>query len=513
MSASKRRRRNYRQGAPPAALPADLAEEEAAVAQQQEMDAAELSPMQTKAEALALARENVLLLGPGGTGKSFLIRRLVQKLRAMGLTVAVTAMTGLAAFNVGGGTLHSFAGVGLGEGTLEELIKRVRVRPYSRNNWRNTDVLIIDEISMLSAELCTTLDEIGRVLRRSDEPWGGLQVIGCGDFLQLPPVRAKYCFESDAFHATFSARGSLVFERNFRQGSDPLLQRILTEVRNGDLSAESVAILEACTRKVVPPHLNIDPVHVFPRCKEVEWHNIECMAKLDGPEHKYKHRFLAADGMPKKTKDKLQFVMLKSAPCCDELVLKIGGQVMFVCNDRRIQKHNGSMGIVTAFEPRTNLPVVTFEDGMVHTIGYNSWETPDHKARITQIPLIQAFALTVHKIQGATLECARISVGRSLFEYNQMYVALSRLRTLAGLFLLHFDASKAMAHPDAVKYYTDLTARRAALATEAAKKQQQQQQQANNTETLGDEEFVVVEASAGGGGGGGMQTDIRAFFQ
>ena len=165
---------------------------------------------------------------------------------------------------------------------------------------------------------------------------------------------------------------------------------------------------------------------------------------------------------------------MRGVPCADELVLKVGAQVMYLCNSANLMKHHGSMGIVRSFRAFGNggaaggaggtggdggfnpLPVVEFSDGTSHVIVVHDWKTPDRKATLRQIPLILAFALTIHKIQGATLDCARIDAGRSLFEANQMYVALSRLRSVNGLYLTDFDASRVLVHPDAIRFYADL---------------------------------------------------------
>ena len=294
----------------------------------EEEEEVELSPKQREAERRALAGENILLLGPAGTGKSFLLRRLVTQFEAMGRRVAVTAYTGLAARNVGGSTLHSFAGIGLGNGKIEDLIKKVKRNRWSRQKWHSTQVLIIDEISMVSAELFNLLNEVGQAVRYCRSKfWGGIQIIGCGDFSQLPPIRAEYCFKWPEFHKMFPKKTCIVFERNFRQGSDMVLQRILNEVRCGRLSKRSIKILDACTHKEVPVELNIDPVHIYPRKRQVEWYNRECMAKIDEEEHVFVHSFRAHHSMRESTKTSLHKSMLKSCPCPDILVLKIGAQV------------------------------------------------------------------------------------------------------------------------------------------------------------------------------------------
>ena len=471
-------------------------------------EGAGLSASQAEALRHVMAGQSTLILGGGGTGKSYLIEYLVGKLRAQKKTVAVTAMTGLAAFNIGGSTVHSFAGIGLGTCPVDALIKKVRSRPNSRRNWVDTDVLVIDEISMMSKELFDVLDTVGRVVRRcTDEPWGGLQVIGVGDFGQLPPVRADYCFDSPMFPHVFSHRSTVQLTTNFRQNEDPALRGILAEIRQGKLSPQSIAILTACTTKVVPPNLGIDPTYIAATRRQVDGENQTRMAALPGEERRYRHVFLPPRGMPAAAAETLHQSMLRGVPCADELVLKVGAQVMYLCNSSAINKHNGSMGIVRSFRhfgrgPGTQggvqggvqggaqggaqgagqggaaggigsgigsglgggsgsglfnpLPVVEFSDGTTHVIDVHDWRTPDNKATFRQIPLILAFALTIHKIQGATLDYARIDAGRSLFEANQMYVALSRLRSIKGLYLTEFDPSRVLVHEAAVRFYVDL---------------------------------------------------------
>lgn len=414
------------------------------------------SPEQREAFEAIEAGESIFITGPGGTGKSFLIREIVDEIpKRTGKVVAVTAMTGCAALLLGrfAKTLHSWAGIGLGRGTPQSLAQGIRKLPPLAKRWRETHILIIDEVSMLTPLLLETLDEIAKIIRRSQRPFGGLQVVFVGDFLQLPPVAkegvTRFAFESPVWLSL--VKQTIHLKTIFRE-QDTMFQEILDEARMGSLSKESLATLETRINQDYKKE-KIQPTILFTRRVDVEEINTSHLDKLPG----VAKTFSAVTGPSSHPASEILATsnkMDKEGMYVPTLTLKEGAQVMLVTNlDMDKELCNGSRGVVIGFQEITNWPIVQFKVE-TRVIEPHLWES-EHNPPITrsQIPLRLAYALTIHKSQGATLDCALIDVGPSVFEYGQAYVALSRVRNLEGLYIFDICPRAFRAHPLVKSFY------------------------------------------------------------
>jgi ATP-dependent DNA helicase PIF1 len=424
----------------------------------------EFSPEQQCAFNKYINGDNLFLTGPGGTGKTALIRHIYKDAMDKCVNIQVCAMTGCASIllQCQAKTVHSWAGIGLGNGTIEQVVERICKNRYAIANWKSTNILIIDEVSMMSKKLFEMLDAIARKIRRTNKPFGGMQIIFSGDFYQLPPVGDKleedtvrFCFESEIWFNAFSLDDHIVLQTIFRQ-SDPLYQQILNQIREGRLKKSSNDILIDLTTKQLDPNIQIKPTKLFPTRSQVDYINNHEMNKLSGQEYHYTVKYHSDLEITNTERVKrLQFTSkdietelnyLKSNLRCDNIVkIKVGAQVMCVVNiklDNGDLLCNGAQGIVVDINPQ-GLPIVTFNNGYTRVMSYHVWPSENIPGiGVSQVPLMLAWALTIHKSQGATLDIAEIDVGSGIFECGQSYVALSRVKSLEGLYLCSFDAKR-----------------------------------------------------------------------
>ena len=318
-------------------------------------------------------------------------------------------------------------------------------------------MVVIDEVSMVSAELLYKLDYIGRAIRGNfKQPFGGMQVVGSGDMLQLPPVKAAFCFLHPCFESIFPKSQCVQLTHNFRQDQDAGFRKILQAVRWGKVTEDVDAALRA--RVGVQPPADMPATVIYPLRQQVDALNEAKMQALIGDMHMFKHQFTTVGAVSDKQGAFLHSMLLSSAPCCDVLMLKVGAQVMHTCNNKETGKVNGSLGTVAGFGPLTGHPIIKFADGTLHAVAMHLWSSPCRKATLVQYPLIVAWAVTIHKIQGATLDAVVADVGENVFEAGQAYTALSRVRKLEDLYLVAWDARSARPHPDAVAFYASLPA-------------------------------------------------------
>ncbi len=442
-----------------------------------------LNPEQIAALAAVKKGRNIFLTGAGGTGKSHTIRAIQNWGAAAGVRVAVTAMTGCAALLLGNGakTLHSWAGVGLAREAPEALAAIVAKNKRACRRWTATQALIIDEVSMMTPEFLDKLDLVARrVRKRPSLRFGGIQLVLAGDFCQLPPVTKGISDEEIATSPRFIFEAPLwptlvdeVHELTaiVRQ-KEPEFQQLLTEARLGRLSPSSVRLLEQ--RKGHAWHeQEIRPTLLFNRNAEVDTVNRVNMAALDGERHTYDAQVVqdpskrADHTAPLVSPDDpdIQNALNRldnDAPYEKTLELCIGAQVMLLTNmDQEAGLVNGSRGVVTGYS-FGGLPIVRFlsspEPVVIDRV---NWWLPDYEwIGRAQIPLKVAYAITIHKAQGATLDSALVDIGPSTFEYGQAYVALSRVRSLGGLYVYKLDARKIRCHPAVAAFYDGLAAKR-----------------------------------------------------
>ena len=401
-----------------------------------------LSDSQQHAHQSFVNGDNIFLSGEAGAGKSYLISHFQKYALQTGKKIQVTAMTGCAALLLNKAkTLHSWAGIGIGNGTISKMISDIK-KYHKLHHWIDTDILVIDEISMMSKKLFEILDEIGKKLRKNKKPFGGIQLICSGDFHQLPPVDDEFCFESDIWNITFNSQ--IILKENFRQKGDLVYQGILNEIRQGNISPESCKILLDCTKKVSTNELK--PTLLYPTKKYADQINQFENMTLDTESNKYNKSYIDAPSyiMTELEKQKGMYE--------ENLILKIGSQVMCIANlDQEAEIVNGSQGVVIVFEK--GFPIVKFNK-ITRPIEPHIWKNEKYEGYgIQQIPLILSWAITIHKAQGITLDEACINIGSSVFEYGQTYVALSRIKTLEGLYIKSLDISKIKANPKVIEFY------------------------------------------------------------
>lgn len=414
-----------------------------------------LNTKQKDAYDCMMRGENVFITGSGGVGKSTVIDKFVCDLQISTNCLAVTSTTGISALLIKGVTLHSYLGIGLGEDSVEGLYKRVKkFKSYER--WRNLKVLIIDEISMLSPELFTKLESLARRIRRNNLCFGGIQLILSGDFCQLPPVKSdKLCFESECWSEC--VKNTFYLTEIVRQ-SDSDFKKCLNSVRIGDISEEVKSILSTRVGAELVNSSGIKPTRLYSTNNMVNSINTEELYKI-AKKNKSCIRQYDMDFEFVGVNNKKQYSEKYKRNCMasETLELCIGAQVMLLHNLHiDIGLANGSRGVVIDFTP-DDVPIVKFLNGVVKEINDHEWEYKEKKKKITiyQYPLKLAWALTIHKSQGSTIDYAEIDLSNP-FERGMAYVALSRVKSLDGLTIVDIDYSKIKANQKAVRYYNSL---------------------------------------------------------
>lgn len=428
----------------------------------------QLTPEQSQAAARALAGESIFLTGAAGTGKSFLLRYCIQELekRHPPGHVSVTASTGIAAANVGGQTLHSFAGIGLALGGVNALTKMIENRAEAVQRWQRAQVLVIDEISMISGSLFEKLEEIARLVRRSNAPFGGLQLLLCGDFLQLPPVsgvqdeKPTLCFQTESWKRCSLDHGIVLLRECVRQAGDPGFAGLLNEVRVGKVSAETMKMLDSCHTELKPPPPDDGIVPTKLHCfnNAVDKINEEQLEQLPGKPQVFKANDVWLDEPLGKQQQRTVLDILEKR-VKKQLRLKVGAQVILIKNRSSLGLVNGSRGVVLGFSPKLGHPLVQFDNGADRYISEEQFEIRGPGGATlqrSQLPLKLGWALTVHKAQGLTLTRAELDVSGA-FEAGQIYVALSRLRDSDGLWMTgpRWNRSRIKMNPQALQFYAD----------------------------------------------------------
>ncbi len=446
----------------------------------------DLNAEQARALDLALAGKSFFLTGSAGTGKSFCLAYMVHALRKAGRRVVVTASTGIGAVTIGGITIHSFAGFGIGNQTRDEL-RRTATSKRMRDIWQSVDTILIDEISMVKAEYFEKLALVAQEARQdSSTPLGGVQLIVLGDFFQLPPVvprmlaaskvagghstsKSVFCFSTREWHDLIQEVVEL--KHIFRQ-KDPVFAQCLQRIRWGTPSSEDIRLLTTRLHANIE-HSGIKPTFLHSRTEDVDRINQEHLDAIDAPPHTYHTiqgfnssgvKDQSTDALPPKSRvDRVTAELRKNMPADETVTLKVGAQVMLLANlNFEHQLVNGSRGVVTRFtEAPFAYPVVRFNN-VEATIRAHMWK---HQFRtgvyayVAQIPLKLAYAYTIHKSQSQSMDCVQIQLDGSVFEDGQAYTALSRLRTLAGLTLSAFDPACIRANPEVVAFYRALQSR------------------------------------------------------
>lgn len=376
---------------------------------------------QDRALEIMLRGDNVMLTGPAGAGKSYLLNRFIDKARKKRKKVVVTATTGLAAAHLNGQTIHSWSGIGLGKKLHEDYT--YMMSETKKKAIRKTDILIIDEVSMMHDYNLDMVDQAMRIIRESDKPMGGIQTILCGDFFQLPPVSSNGNGRFITESATWKRLDlSICYLEEQYRAEDLRLQAILNALRAGNLKQVHLDQLLSRTRQRASDGVT----RLYTTNADVDELNQRELAATPGDSHFYMRTSRGRWGA---------IVSLQRNVLAPELLeLKLGVIVMAVKNDPAGRYHNGSIGNVIDFTSE-GFPVVNFKHPTV--VYPDEWELRSGDritAAITQIPLRLAYAITVHKSQGMTLDAAEIDL-RKAFVEGMGYVALSRVRSLDNLYL------------------------------------------------------------------------------
>jgi ATP-dependent DNA helicase PIF1 len=399
----------------------------------------ELSPEQKTVFKAVLDGKNVLVTGSAGTGKSTLLQALLKK---WPFDLHVTASTGIAAVNVFGRTIHSWGGI-FPDTPIEEIISQVTMRKGgAAARIKQAKMLAVDEISMVDASLLETMDRLFQAIRKDNRPFGGIQLVLFGDFLQLPPVRGTgFAFESQSWKSANIETHRLT--KVFRQ-EDQEFSSVLNEVRIGNITQEISAFLKQ--RKGLKPSKKIKPVVVYSHNADVDAENEKMLKKLKTEEFTWKARDYGDPGPLKNIQ--------KNCLAPETLRLKVGAQVMCLWNIAPEDGiANGSIGIVKSITD--DIPTVQFANGIEMEMERKDWQCKDQGKIIagrSQIPLRLAYSITAHKCQGMTLDSIEVFLDKC-FDYGQAYVALSRCRTIEGLYIGSIDVNRIAAHPKALEFY------------------------------------------------------------
>ncbi|XP_017286231.1 ATP-dependent DNA helicase PIF1 isoform X2 [Kryptolebias marmoratus] len=413
------------------------------------LQARKLNKEQAAVLSAVLSGKNVFFTGSAGTGKSFLLKRIMGSLPPK--STFATASTGVAACHIGGTTLHNFAGIGSGSAPLEQCIELAQ-RPGVLQHWTSCRHLIIDEISMVEAQFFDKLEAVARSVRRSMQPFGGIQLIICGDFLQLPPVskgkeKANFCFQARSWRKVIQVNMELT---EVQRQTDQNFISLLQAVRVGRVTEDVTdKLMKSAYRQIERD--GILATRLCTHKDDVELTNEKKLQQLPGSVRIFEA--LDSDPVLVKTID-------THSPVIRLIQLKVGAQVMLAKNlDVGRGLVNGARGVVVAFETgKHGLPRVRFLCGVTEVLKPERWVFKSAGGIFLsrqQLPLKLAWAISIHKSQGMTLDCVEISLAR-VFESGQAYVALSRARSLEGLRVMDFNPHVVRADPDVLLFYKKL---------------------------------------------------------
>ncbi len=407
---------------------------------------------QKQALEILKSGHNVLLTGPAGSGKTYLLNQYVAYLKKNKIGVAITASTGIAATHIGGRTIHSWAGIGIKDVLSKKDIQALTKKAYLKKQFEKTEVLVIDEISMLHAHRLDIINEVCQAFKKNYLPFGGMQIVMSGDFFQLPPIsrgggEAEFVYKSEAWR-DMDLHVCYLSEQH-RQNDEKITQ-VLKSLREDSVDLEIIDLLASRMNQKIKT--KVRPIRLFTHNVDVDVINNCELKKISAPEYAYR---MTGDG-----EKKLIESLKKNCLAPEDLILKKGAQVMFVKNKFKNEKAiyiNGSIGVVVSFD-EDNFPIVRLGSGKEISVTPDSWTIDNENkvlAKINQVPLRLAYAITVHKSQGMTLEAAEIDLSRS-FGYGMGYVALSRLTSLDGLYLLGINDMAYKLNPEVFAYEKEL---------------------------------------------------------
>lgn len=418
----------------------------------------------TQQEALAILEsgQSVLLTGAAGTGKTYLMNEFIRRAKKRRKSIAVTATTGLAATHLNGATVHAWAGIGVHD-ELPKLFFQ-KLGKQRQGLITKADILIIDEISMLHDFRLDMIEEVTRQVRGRNEPFGGLQVVLVGDFFQLPPVNrnegrsGSFILSSEAWqNGNFTV---CYLEQQYRQSDDDAYAQILNGIRAGVLTRSQLSALQERIQVAIDPF--VATTKLLTTNADVDRINDAELAKLDGDAYQYE---METTGSKKYIEQ-----LTRSCLAPEVLQLKKGAHVMCIKNSPDKKYANGTLGIVTGFDEDTEYPIVKLNNGKTIIMQPDTWELIDgdkRRATLSQLPLRLAWAITVHKSQGMTLDGAHIDLRRAFVE-GMGYVALSRVKSMRQLALAGLNGMALKTSPLAREIDAELRARSAKALEEYA---------------------------------------------
>jgi hypothetical protein len=395
---------------------------------------------------------NVFLTGEPGSGKTHTINRYVAYLRDHGIEPALVASTGIAATHIGGMTVHSWAGIGIAEMLTSWDLDRISSTERVVKRIAKAKVLIVDEVSMLGANVLGMLDAVCKAVRRNEAPFGGLQTVLVGDFFQLPPVTKNggttyYAFRSAAW---MKLDPTVCYLDEQHRQDDPAFLALLSAVRADAVDEDHYGTLMSRLSKHADAPSGA--VKLFSHNVDVDRINSAELAKLPGKQKDY--------AMTTHGPEHMVASLVRSCLSPEKLSLKPGAAVMFTRNSPLGRFANGTTGTVVGFDSGAGLPIVETRGGAMITAEPMAWVIEDQGkplASLSQVPLRLAWAMTIHKSQGMSLDCALMDLGAT-FEYGQGYVALSRVRRLSGLYLLGCNQKALQVHPEILEQDRDFRA-------------------------------------------------------
>lgn len=387
--------------------------------------------------------KNVFLTGAAGSGKTYVLNEYIQFLRQLGVDVAVTASTGIAATHLRGVTIHSWSGIGIKDVLTDHDLDSMEQKVYLWKRFEKTKVLVIDEISMLSASTLDCVDRVCKFFKRSEEPFGGIQVIFSGDFFQLPPIEKKKQYEENTIFLDDEEESGKPFafkskswkesdlkvcylSEQYRQKDDEFTN-LLSEIRDGEVSTKSIELLN----KKIVKDIDQDITKLYTHNINVDSFNNKKLQEVKGEEKSYN---IVTTG-----NTNLVEAIKRGSMISEKLTLKKGAIVMFTKNNPVEGYVNGTVGEIVGF--KDSYPLVKDKDGNTFLASPQSWSIIEGEktlAEISQVPLKLAWAVTIHKSQGMTLDRAYMDLSGSFVE-GQGYVALSRVKSLKGLYLKGFN--------------------------------------------------------------------------
>jgi len=399
----------------------------------------------TQQQALKILKSgaNVFLTGSAGTGKTFLLNQLISYLKKSKIRTGVTASTGIAATHLEGRTIHSWSGIGIKKEMDEKSLKHIVKNKKLNKRIKETKILIIDEISMLDADRLSLVDRVCKKVKDPFLPFGGLQIIMCGDFFQLPPVskgqKPQFAYESSIWQN--SNIKVCYLSKQFRQ-NDSRFTDILNKIRENKAGSEELNLLK--TRLHQSINLSVKPTQLYTHNIKVDAINDSELSRISEKEMTY---HMTGHG----SKNLVDFLK-KNCLAPEELKLKIGAIVMFVKNNFEAGYVNGTLGKVVDYDDN-KYPIIEITSGRHIVTSPTTWNMEENNevvASVRQIPLRLAWAITVHKSQGMSLDAAEIDLSKS-FVYGMGYVALSRIRRLDNIKLMGINQIALQVSPEVVE--------------------------------------------------------------